>query len=180
MDWISSAKNRFSKDAYQFFLGFRDNFLAGLGVGFNIKNRSKDTEIPVENYEQALEVLQSCREEIISLNEQILQSRESEKAKLENRKYYKFAPGAQASQWEKFRTESTAGLSYKDSLRVGDISEISSLNELNLAADLSADSQSNETWNLWLFKTAKIGDVLFATKGINTCLGIGVIESEYY
>ena len=47
-------------------------------------------------------------------------------------------------------------------------------------AGLPIDSQSNQTWNLWLFKTANVGDVVFATKGVNTCIGVGLIEGDYY
>ncbi len=107
--------------------------------------------------------------EIIAFNEQLLQ----------DRKFFKFAPGEQASQWKRFKQEGIAALSYNN-LNIGDIEEFESRAELNVAVGFSADSPSNETWNLWLFKTAQIGDLLFATKGINTCLGIGIIESDYY
>ena len=50
---------------------------------------------------------------------------------------------------------------------------------MNKEIGLKDDDKSNKTWNLWLFKTANIGDVVFATKGVNTCLGIGIIEGNY-
>ncbi len=54
------------------------------------------------------------------------------------------------------------------------------LKELNRAAGLSPESKSNATWNLWLFKSANQGDVVFANKGVNACIGIGIIEGSYY
>jgi 5-methylcytosine-specific restriction protein B len=51
---------------------------------------------------------------------------------------------------------------------------------MNKEIGLKEDEKSNKTWNLWLFKTANIGDVVFATKGVNTCLGIGIIEGSYF
>ena len=49
-----------------------------------------------------------------------------------------------------------------------------------LKAGFAEDAISNQAGNLWCFKTANKGDVVFANKGVNTCLGIGIIESDYY
>ena len=67
-----------------------------------------------------------------------------------------------------------------DNLHVADISGIRSRKELNEKAGLPEGSLSNNTWNLWLFKQANAGDVVFATKGLYVCLGIGIITGEYY
>lgn len=72
-----------------------------------------------------------------------------------------------------------ASPSINDDFKTGDISEIQSREELNVAVGLSAESLSNETWNLWLFKTANQSDIVFANKGKNTCIGIDVITGDY-
>ncbi|MDZ7718035.1 MAG: AAA family ATPase [Balneolaceae bacterium] len=62
---------------------------------------------------------------------------------------------------------------------MGDISNAKSREELNERAGLPTDSSSNQTWNTWLFKTAKLGDIVFSNQGVNKVLGIGIITGEY-
>lgn len=153
------------KDAHQFFLQFRSSVEAGWVAGSNIGLQRHKTQT-VNTYEGVLEILRELKPEIVKLNQQI-------------RGYFKFAPGEQAKLWEDFKQEGIIAVSYNN-LPLSDISKVGSRDELNLTAGLPAESWSNETWNLWLFKTANTGDVVFASKGVSTCLGIGLIESEYY
>ncbi len=153
------------KDAHQFFLQFRSSVEAGWVAGSNIGLQRHKTQT-VDTYEGILKILRELKPEIVKLNQQI-------------RGYFKFAPGEQAKLWEDFKQEGIIAVSYNN-LPLSDISKVGSREELNLTAGLPAESWSNETWNLWLFKTANTGDVVFASKGVSTCLGIGLIESEYY
>lgn len=154
------------QESYQFFLQFADNSEAGLVVGRNLKVNVADRRSAVGSYAEALQVLLSCKEEIVRLNTQI-------------RNYFKFSPGPQAIQWKNFYQQGIAALDFND-LDVGDMSTIATWQELNLRAGLEADSSSNSTWNLWLFRCAQIGDVLFANEGANTIVGIGVVAGDYY
>ncbi len=153
------------KDAHQFFLRFNETVETGRVSGSHLGLERHHTR-EVLSYDEILSVLQELKPEIVRLNQQI-------------RNYFKFAPGEQAKHWERFRQEGIAALSYSN-FQLNDISHINSREELNLAAGLPAESQSNETWNLWLFKTANVGDVVFASRGVSTCFGIGLIKGEYY
>ena len=153
------------KEARQFFLKIEPEIEVGRTDCSNVETREHKTQI-AQNYSQILEVFKQLKPEIVRYNRRV-------------RNYFKFAPGEQAKYWERFHEEGIAALSYNN-LEICDISDIKSREELNLAVGFPADSQSNETWNLWLFKTANIGDVVFASRGVSTCLGIGLIESEYY
>lgn len=153
------------KEARQFFLKIKPEIEVGRVDGSNIEAQEHQTEI-VESYEQIVEVFHKLKPEIVQYNRRI-------------RNYFKFSPGEQAKHWEQFKQDGIAALSYNN-LPIEDISSVSSREELNLAVGFPADSLSNETWNLWLFKTANVGDVIFASKGVSTCLGIGLIEGEYY
>lgn len=153
------------KDAHQFFLRFEAAVEAGQVEGSNIGFHLHDTR-RVETYEEILKILNELKPKIISLNQKI-------------RSFFKFAPGEQAKYWEPFKNEGIAALSYNN-FPIEDISEFNSREELNVAAGLPAESQSNETWNLWLFKTANVGDVVFASKGVSICLGIGIIKGAYF
>jgi len=154
------------KDSYQFFIQIGFPSKSGLLAGWSIKNPMPNRLKETNSYSEALSYFQELKPEITKINK-------------ESRNYFKFAPGSQASEWERFYKEEEIAISYKD-LELGDISKYSSREEINEIIGLPAESQSNQTWNLWLFKNANIGDVIFVNKGVNTCLGIGVITSDYY
>lgn len=110
-----------------------------------------------------------------------MQKKEEKNSSLnnENRSYYKFTPGKQASKWKFFYDKEIIAVNYEN-LKVGDISNYNSLEELTNKIAKSLQKNSNQIANLWLFKEVKIGDIVFVSKGINTCLGIGIIESNYF
>lgn len=154
------------KNSYQFFINIGKQLEAGRVAGSLVDDSVADEKNIVQTYDEIIDVFTKLRPEIIKLNNSI-------------RNYFKFAPGEQASEWGRFLNAGTAGI-YMRAIDVGDISEITSLKELNIKAGLEPDDQSNQSWNLWLFKTAQIGDVIFASKGVNACIGIGIIEGDYY
>ncbi len=153
------------KDAYQFFLRIGKIVEAGRIAGHNLKVRDVIlTE--AADYDDIVAKLKAQRVRVRRLNDEI-------------KNYFKFAPGPGASEWENFKAAGIAALSY-DNLPVGDISSIHSREDLNVAAGYAPDNQTNFTWNLWLFKSANIGDLVFASKGTTICTGIGIIASDYY
>lgn len=154
------------QEAYQFFIRLSAKPEAGRVSGHLLKTPKPNQLKQVESYDEALFYLNELKSEILKLNK-------------ESRNYFKFAPGNQASEWNKFYTGKIAAINYSG-FNLGDISTFKSREEINEVAGLPIDSQSNQTWNLWLFKTANVGDVVFATKGVNTCIGVGLIESDYY
>lgn len=154
------------KDSYQFFVQFAALPEAGQIAGWSVKEPKPNNLESITSYEDAYNLLLKLKPAILKLNK-------------ESRNFFKFAPGSQASEWERFYNEEIIAISYKD-FELGDISKYNSRVELNEFVGLPSDSQSNQTWNLWLFKNANIGDVVFANKGVNTCLGIGIITSEYF
>lgn len=154
------------KEAYQFFLGIKEIIEVGRIAGWSLEEGATRSLEVVNEYEECLAVLRRQRSETIRLNREL-------------RNYYKFSPGEQGRHWEEFFTAGIAAVNYAD-FPVKDISNIRSQAKLNIACGLDKDSQSNLTWNLWLFKEANVGDVLFVSKGVNTVLGIGIIIGDYY
>jgi 5-methylcytosine-specific restriction protein B len=154
------------RDAYQFFVRINNNPEAGRVAGHSLPNASPNLLKNISSYDECVSVLNEVKQGIIKLNK-------------ERRSFYKLSPGSQASEWQSFWKQKIAALNYYD-LGVGDIRPIQSREQLNVKAGYSADNQTNKTWNLWLFKSANIGDIIFANKGTNTCLGIGIIKGEYY
>lgn len=154
------------KDSYQFFIRFDLAAEAGLIAGWSIKDACPNDLRPISSYDEAYKLLQKFKPEITKLNK-------------ESRNYFKFAPGSQASEWERFNENGLIALSFQG-FELGDISRFESREAINEFVGFPTDSRSNQTWNLWLFKSANIGDVVFVNKGVNTCLGIGIIEGDYF
>lgn len=150
------------QDAYQFFIRFSNVPQAGRVAGHSIKYPENNILENVDFYEDALNVLSSLSDEIVKLNRA-------------TKNFFKFAPGSQASEWESFYEKGIIAIDFD----FEDLSKFNSRIELNNSLGLKDDDKSNKTWNLWLFKTANIGDIVFANKGVNTCLGIGIITGHY-
>ncbi|PKL84731.1 MAG: hypothetical protein CVV22_11535 [Ignavibacteriae bacterium HGW-Ignavibacteriae-1] len=168
------------KDSYQFFVQLDADSVAGQYAGSSVNNSEPNELKPVNSYEDILELFEEMGDKIIQLNLKNSDNTEStSNADTTNRKYFKFAPGSQASEWDKFYNEGVVAIRFAN-LNVGDISSCNSNADVNLKAGLAADNKSNQTWNAWLLKSANIGDVVFANKGVNTCIGIGIIEGDYY
>jgi 5-methylcytosine-specific restriction protein B len=154
------------KDAYQFFISLSMHPQAGRLAGYSLKDRKENLLKNTSSYQEMLSYLDELKPEIIDLNKK-------------NRSYFKYSPGSQASEWDKFYYENIMALNFSH-LPISDLSNYNSHAEINEACGFAADKDSNETWNLWLFKSANIGDVIFVSKGVNSCIGIGIIESPYY
>ena len=149
------------QQAYQFFVLLEEKMEAGRIAGHLIRDRLPNQVDSAENYEGILKLLKARKEDIERLNK-------------ETRSYFKLSPGNQAVSWDFFLEKNVGALNYSG-LEAGDISQLSSLEELSKKVGKSAQAR-----DLWLFKTANPGDVVFASKGTNTCLGIGVIQGDYY
>jgi 5-methylcytosine-specific restriction protein B len=153
------------KYAYQFFLRLSANPHAGCVVGSAVNNPQKTSPVKyVDSYEELLSCFTGVKEEVLKFNMGL-------------RNYFKFAPGRQAAEWDRFYGENIIALGFISN----DITDVLTKEEINIKSGLPADDyMSSKTWNLWLFRNANIGDVIFAAKGGNICLGIGIIEGDYY
>jgi 5-methylcytosine-specific restriction enzyme B len=151
------------KESYQFFIRFSAQPEAGQMAGWSIKEGKPNVLKSIESYTDVLTTFNEIKPTVLKLNK-------------ERRNYFKFAPGSQASEWERFYNENIIGVDFD----FPDLNKFQSRAEMNMEMGLKDDDKSNVTFNLWLFKTANIGDVVFATRGVNTCLGIGIIDGDYY
>ena len=154
------------KDAYQFFFDFIKSPRAGRVAGHNLKNAEQNIFNPVNSYNDALAVFADLKANIIDLNEK-------------TRNYFKYSPGSQASEWDRFAEDNMVALSF-DHLAVGDLSQYETRESLNIAAGYDENNDNNTIRNLWMFKTANIGDLVFVSKGRDICLGIGIMDGSYY
>lgn len=153
------------KDAYQFFIRLSKTPEAGRVAGHDLKKPQNNLIKHINSYKEAVAYLNYLKSDIIKLNNNY-------------KNHFKFAPGPQGVNWNWFYQDNIVAIDFDPNF--GDLSKYKSLGDINLAFGFPKDSRSNTTWNLWLFKTSNKGDVVFANKGINTCLGIGIIDGDYY
>jgi len=89
--------------------------------------------------------------------------------------FWKIAPGAQASHWDEFFNEGIMAVGYSEN-NIGDLKKFKSFTELGKTI---GKENSNEARSLWICCHANNGDIVFANKGRNTVVGIGIIDGEY-
>ncbi|MBL7940815.1 MAG: EVE domain-containing protein [Flavobacteriales bacterium] len=99
--------------------------------------------------------------------------------KTEPRQYFKFSPGEQAYLWQQCLRDGVAMVGHTHLIGT-DMTPLMSRAEVNKAAGLEDNDKGNKAWNLWLFRSAKPGDVLFVSKGVASCIGVGIIRDDYF
>ena len=98
-------------------------------------------------------------------------------SKVSKTRYWKFAPGENASLWNDFYNQNLLRISFN---QLDEKVVSSSKNKSELIENLNLISSSKTLQNINNFKfEAKIGDVVFANKGRTTVVGVGVITGEY-
>lgn len=94
-----------------------------------------------------------------------------------NRTFYKYSPGSQASLWKSDLESESMSINFSK-FETGSLSQYDSIEEL--ANKMNVDPRnSNNCWNLWLFKEANIGDVIIANNGVMQVLGFGIVSGPY-
>jgi 5-methylcytosine-specific restriction enzyme B len=94
--------------------------------------------------------------------------------------YWIYSPGDGASKWEEFCERGVMGLGWSE---IGDLTQYSSKDEMKAAMKETIDpskSHKNGAHATWQFlKDMKVGDVVFAKRGMHTVIGRGVVTSDY-
>ena len=96
-------------------------------------------------------------------------------------RYWLFAPGANAANWERCRKDGIACIGWEE---IGDLTKFETLDAMRKAMkDQFGDTSSNHKNNglaTWEFcREMKVGDIIYAKQGRNKILGRGVVESDY-
>lgn len=95
--------------------------------------------------------------------------------------YWIYSPGDNACMWEEFSKQNIMGIGWDE---IGDLNQYSSKEELKeqMKDTYNASlSYRNVVHGLWQFANEmKIGDVVFAKKGIHKIVGRGIVTSDYF
>ncbi len=94
--------------------------------------------------------------------------------------YWIYSPGDGASKWEEFYSNGIMGIGWGD---IGDLEVFTSKEEIKEKMKECYDptlSYKNDALATWQFaKEMKVGDIVFAKRGIHTIIGRGVVTSDY-
>lgn len=93
------------------------------------------------------------------------------------RRFWKYSSGSQAVRWSEDLRGRVMAIDFSN-YDTGSLDQYNSQMELDNHLG-KIENVSNETWNMILFKNASIGDVVFANRGRNAVVGIGVISGPY-
>lgn len=92
--------------------------------------------------------------------------------------YYVVKPGSDAHLWEEFRKEGVAKISYKE-MEIGDLRRYDSIQDVYTKADEIKGYHKAHAEILFAFKNAEMGGILFAGKGVDEIVGVGIITGPY-
>lgn len=99
---------------------------------------------------------------------------------IETIRYWLYAPGDNADEWEKFYKEGIMGIGWRE---IGDLKSYADKNEMKEAMKKHIDynkSYRNAAHATWQFANEmKPDDVIFVKKGTQLIVGRGVVESDY-
>lgn len=94
-------------------------------------------------------------------------------------KFWIYAPGENASEWERFYKEGIMGIGWDD---IGDLSQFKSKSEIQKELQKhNKGSQVNNAKALWdFYHEMKIGDIVLVRSGTKKFIGRGKVTSDYY
>ena len=94
--------------------------------------------------------------------------------------YWIYSPGDNASMWDEFYKSGIMAIGWDD---VGDLNRFTSKEEIKEQMKKTYDarySYKNNAHCLWQFANeVKVGDVIFAKKGLHKIIGKGIVTSDY-
>lgn len=96
------------------------------------------------------------------------------------KRYWLYAPGQNASQWDEFLASGIMGIGWDE---LGDLTQYTTKEEIKSALRSVWEqdkSYINDGHALWQFANEmKPGDIVYAKRGMRTLIGRGIVESEY-
>ncbi|MDW7731948.1 MAG: AAA family ATPase [Methanolobus sp.] len=164
--WIALFPNKrvSHRKAYQLFLRINNLTMeAGIVPGWDINDSSSNTVEEFNTVGEVLDKLRNSKEMAQSKNDSLID-------------YWKFAPGENGNHWDDFHKQSIMAMGWDN---LDDFNNYTT-EELADALNVANSSTSNYISNIENFRDASIGDIVIANKGRSKCLGIGVIEGEYF
>ena len=106
---------------------------------------------------------------------------EKKEAGNQNTRYWLFAPGANAANWDRCQKDGIACIGWEE---IGDLSKYETRDAVREAMKtrygVASSNYKNDGLATWEFcREMKPGDIIYAKQGRNKILGRGVVESDY-
>ncbi|AKB73969.1 hypothetical protein MSLAZ_0708 [Methanosarcina lacustris Z-7289] len=163
--WIAifPEKRVSHRNAYQLFLRIHAETLeSGIVSGSEINDESANTLEFFNTIEEVIEKLRASKETVENKNKKLIN-------------YWKFEPGENGIYWEEFYKQGIIAIGWDNLRNLNDYTT----ETLSQVLNVENPENSNLIRNIEDFRDASIGDIIIATKGRGTSLGIGVIIGEY-
>ena len=102
-------------------------------------------------------------------------------ADVQEKRYWVYSPGRNASKWDKFSKEGIMGIGWEE---LGDLSSYDTRNDMKdmmqelYDPDKAYTMDSLATWEF--ANSIHIGDIVYAKRGMHKIIGRGVVSSKYY
>lgn len=155
----------------------KDGWLVPIASHFGLSDAKKHSRAELYNF--LLE--KKGDKDLYVFYDELLAIMKVEKTKAKTRTWL-FAPGENACMWDECKESQTMRLGWD---LIGDISEFKSKEDLTKALQGAYNKEDasfkNDSLALWQFvHEVHEGDIVYAKKGINTIIGRGVVEGDYY
>lgn len=155
----------------------KDGWLVPIASHFGLSDAKKHSRAELYNF--LLE--KKGDKDLYVFYDELLAIMKVEKSKAKPR-IWLYAPGENACMWNECKGSQTMRLGWD---LIGDISEFKSKEDLTKtlqgAYNKEDASFKNDSLALWQFvHEVHEGDIVYAKKGINTIIGRGVVEGDYY
>ena len=154
----------------------KDGWLIPLATHFGLTDAKKHSRVDLYNFL----LKKKGDKDLYVFYDELLAIMKTEKSKLKN-KVWLFAPGENASMWNKCKESQTMRLGWD---LIGDISEFENREELTKALQMAYGKKNasfkNDSLALWQFvHEIREGDIVYVKKGIDKIIGRGVVEGDY-
>ncbi len=156
------------------FIEFNKQIKEVISLYDRIVGKRTETTIPLE-VDQFFSWIYKNRKE----DESLLSKVEEEQENYRERNYWKFALGTKAAQWKNFYKNGIVAISYQEK-QLSSLEAYETIEDLGDKMGIDNPHNSNVVSGVISFRDAAIGDLLFVSKGVNTCVGIGILAGEYY
>ncbi|ASO06549.1 AAA family ATPase [Arenibacter algicola] len=136
------------------------------------------------NYQSIISIFEKngCKDVLVSDEKfkNLISNIDEQRGYLETKKYWLYAPGENAREWDDFYEQGIMALGWDD---LGDLTKYNSKDEIVKALqnlfNTDSSKKNDATANYDFVSEMNIGDVVFVKKGTSKLLGYGVVESDY-
>lgn len=145
-----------------------DGIRYGTAIGHDLKRRIDPVKAKEYNGYSTTRDIDEVIEFFKEKKEVVIRENQSQK------QIWQFSPGQSGKYWDEMKKDGIMAIGWDE---LDDLTAYPTIEDISEA--LGVQSNSNQSWNVDLFRNASIGDIVIAKKGKKNTLGIGLITGNY-